>query len=596
MSQSQPSTPTGQQDTAPWELPSNPFAGRRQQTTADFRPPRLEHQGSSAALSIGRYATTHVRNTNSTRPGPDRNLTAPSRLRRNGTTRTNRTGHSASLVNTNDRAEKKQEQTVDVENDYFALNPWYNQQKDKPVFGLAAPLPRTVRRGMWWGRSGVRRALDDVNEGNDEDGIDRNDGLDFSKDPELENDSEETQVPEEHDEYTLSRHGSDYFQTKFRGHHDGSSRPSHKPTGRAQDDHGHEDRHDLRERAPVNEHGLTYNNDNDAPTRNHFGLADGLPPLQELESNDTTQTKKEKNEIQQREHEAQQEFYNQYRNPIARLRAQYPQAPAEFLATFVYLFLGICVNLSVATSKSATGSFETQAWGWGFAVMIGIYLGGGVSGAHLSPTISLSLMLYRGFPWRMTIVYICVQMLAGLCAGALAFGLYRDAIYAVDPGLTLEITGSALFPKGPSFTTAGGFFNDFVYMAIYVCIAFALGDDQNSPPGQGMTALIFGFTGFVTMVALGYNTGLGISPARDLGPRLIGLWAGYDEAFKGGYWAYGPWGASISGALFGGLIYDLFIFVGGESPVNYRWPEPGDIKWKVKETTKQAKDQIHRMA
>jgi aquaglyceroporin related protein len=98
------------------------------------------------------------------------------------------------------------------------------------------------------------------------------------------------------------------------------------------------------------------------------------------------------------------------------------------------------------------------------------------------------------------------------------------------------------------------------------------------------------------MVALGYNTGLGISPARDLGPRLVGLWAGYDSAFESGYWAYGPWGASIAGALFGGLIYDLFIFVGGESPVNYRWPQPGDIKWRAKKTKEEVKDKIQSMA
>lgn len=174
--------------------------------------------------------------------------------------------------------------------------------------------------------------------------------------------------------------------------------------------------------------------------------------------------------------------------------------------------------------------------------------------------------------------------------------LYRDAIYSVDPGLTLEMTGGALFPKGPSFSTVTGFFNDFAYMAVYVCIAFALGDDQNSPPGQGMTALIFGFTGFVTMIALGYNTGLGISPARDLGPRLVALWVGYEDAFVDGYWAYGSWGASISGAILGGLIYDLFIFVGGESPVNYRWPQPGDIKWKVREKKNQTKDKIQHIA
>jgi aquaglyceroporin related protein len=225
---------------------------------------------------------------------------------------------------------------------------------------------------------------------------------------------------------------------QLRGQHTSSSHGSH-----------HGSHHEGgRERAPVNEHGLTYNkNDNDtnnnsnnnnnnnesgATQRNHFGLQDGLPPLQELDSHETTQSEEESNEIHEREHQAQQDYYNQYRNPIARLRAQYPQASAEFLATFVYLFLGICVNLSVATSESATGSFETQAWGWGFAVMIGIYLAGGVSGAHLSPTISISLTIYRGFPWRMAVVYICAQMLAGLCAGALAYGYVPQPSFAMS--------------------------------------------------------------------------------------------------------------------------------------------------------------------
>jgi aquaglyceroporin related protein len=66
--------------------------------------------------------------------------------------------------------------------------------------------------------------------------------------------------------------------------------------------------------------------------RQHFGLQDGLPPLQEHDTNATSQTKQEEKEIQQREETAEREFYNQYRNPIARLRAKYPQAPAEFLA------------------------------------------------------------------------------------------------------------------------------------------------------------------------------------------------------------------------------------------------------------------------
>ena len=90
------------------------------------------------------------------------------------------------------------------------------------------------------------------------------------------------------------------------------------------------------ESAPVNKHGLDEANQGQGTDgRNNFGLQDGLHPLQELDTSETTQTQKEQKEEQKEEHEQQQEYYNQYRNPIARLRAQYPQAPAEFLAVRV---------------------------------------------------------------------------------------------------------------------------------------------------------------------------------------------------------------------------------------------------------------------
>lgn len=71
---------------------------------------------------------------------------------------------------------------MDIANDYFTLNPWYNQQKANPVFGMAAPLPRTVRKGMWWGRGDLKKSLYKVDEEQEDDGIDRNDALDFGKD------------------------------------------------------------------------------------------------------------------------------------------------------------------------------------------------------------------------------------------------------------------------------------------------------------------------------------------------------------------------------------------------------------------------------
>lgn len=103
-------------------------------------------------------------------------------MQRTGTSGTNRTRQTGGLIDAAERAERRREPTVDIENDYFTLNPWYNQQKAKPVFGLAAPLPRTVRKGMWWGRGDLKKSLYQVDEEQDNDGIDRNDALDFQKD------------------------------------------------------------------------------------------------------------------------------------------------------------------------------------------------------------------------------------------------------------------------------------------------------------------------------------------------------------------------------------------------------------------------------
>ena len=111
------------------------------------------------------------------------------------------------------------------------------------------------------------------------------------------------------------------------------------------------------ESAPVNHHGLD-GADQGNNGRNNFGLQDGLHPLQELDTHATTQTQKEHKEVQKRAHEEQQEYYNQYRNPIARFRAQYPQAPAEFLAVRIF-------NLSLRSSLTKSDFCVPVSWDLG---------------------------------------------------------------------------------------------------------------------------------------------------------------------------------------------------------------------------------------
>jgi aquaglyceroporin related protein len=252
--------------------------------------------------------------------------------------------------NIKQRLEKAQQQVVDIENEYFALNPWYNEQKEKPVFGLGQPLPHTMRRGMRWGREDLKK----LKEKELEHGIDNHDGLDYEKreghprDP-LEGNYgfnegyfssqyAETDFPEGSEDSQVWLRGdlrSRQSQNvpEFNSTHQGRMNNVRQPTTNTVMTSNRRNDHEKQERAPVNEHGLASSEpEGTGPQRNHFGMQDGIHPLQALESNETTQTQKEEKEIQQREHDSQQDFYNQYRNPIARLRAQYPQAPAEFLA------------------------------------------------------------------------------------------------------------------------------------------------------------------------------------------------------------------------------------------------------------------------
>ena len=63
-----------------------------------------------------------------------------------------------------------------------------------------------------------------------------------------------------------------------------------------------------------------------------------------------------------------------------------------------------------------------------------------------------------------------------------------------------------------------------------------------------------------------------MNPARDLGPRLVAIAVGYPTSlFTAGnnWWIWGPWCATICGALVGGLVYDLCVFRGSESPVKH---------------------------
>lgn len=205
--------------------------------------------------------------------------------------------------------------------------------------------------------------------------------------------------------------------------------------------------------------------------------------------------------------------------------------------------------------------------------MIGIYLAGGISGAHLNPGISIALWIFRGFPGQRCCHYVLAQTLGAITAAGLAYCLYRDAIFSLAPDASAGSTGLGFYTEPLSyisFTTA--FFTEFVADVILLCVIFAMGDDGNAPPGAGMHSFVIGLVIYALCICLGYSTGGCLNPVRDFGPRLVALMAGYGKVTftaRNGWWFWGCWVATVSGSLAGACLYDIFIFIGGESPINY---------------------------
>ncbi|KAJ5968948.1 hypothetical protein N7501_005196 [Penicillium viridicatum] len=264
-------------------------------------------------------------------------------------------------------------------------------------------------------------------------------------------------------------------------------------------------------------------------------------------------------------------------NTWSKIRHYLREPMAEWLGTTMAMTIGLCATLSNFTSSGQAGSYPAQSVAWGFGFMTAIYTTGGMSGGHLNPAISISLSVFRGFPARRCVIYVAAQLLGAITAGGISYAIYHDAIVEVATLAKVpqnaSVAAQALLTLPKSFVRpATAFFTEFLGSAILVGSILALGDDTNAPPGAGMQAFIIGIIITIVILALGYNTGGCFNCARDFGPRLVAVMAGWGGHLFREYhawWIWGPWVADITGALFGALIYDMAIFTGGESPVNY---------------------------
>lgn len=239
---------------------------------------------------------------------------------------------------------------------------------------------------------------------------------------------------------------------------------------------------------------------------------------------------------------------------------------AEFLGTLVLILFGNGVVAMVVLFPSHNpgetihGGFTNITLGWGLAVTMGIYIAGKISGAHLNPAVTLALAVFRKFPWRKVAPYTIAQTAGAFVAAALVFWNYLPAFHRVDPQLENTAGVFTTFPAFPGLPQAG-FLDQWIGTALLVLLIFAITDEFNAPPGANLAPLMIGLVVVAIGMSFGGMHGYAINPARDFGPRLFTVLAGFrNNGLTDGsrvWWI--PVVAPLLGGLTGAAVYDFGI-------------------------------------
>ena len=203
---------------------------------------------------------------------------------------------------------------------------------------------------------------------------------------------------------------------------------------------------------------------------------------------------------------------------------------------------------------------------------MGIYIAGSITGAHLNPAVTIALAVFRGFPWRKGPALFPGADRRSVCrGGAGVSGITGLQFLTVDP--TLEHTAGVFttfpaFPRSPS----AGLLDQTIGTALLLLMIFAITDERNTPPGANLTPLMVGLIVVAIGMAFGGMHGYAINPARDFGPRLFTVVAGFkNNGLTDGtlvFWV--PIAGPILGGLIGGGLYDFLIRRSCRSPKSQR--------------------------
>jgi aquaporin Z len=213
---------------------------------------------------------------------------------------------------------------------------------------------------------------------------------------------------------------------------------------------------------------------------------------------------------------------------------------AEFVGTFVLVFMG-CGSAVLAGKYIG---FVGIAFAFGLSVLVMVYAIGGISGCHINPAISISMLASGKMKAKDAAIYVVVQCLGAVIASTVLYGVALG-----KPGYSIAVDGLGQNGYGVAspggFSMLSGFIAEVVLTFIFLLVIY--GSTSEAVP-KGFAGIPIGLS-LVMIHLVGIPiTGTSVNPARSLGPAvLVGglalsqLWLFWVAPIIGGLLAAALW-------------------------------------------------------
>ncbi len=220
---------------------------------------------------------------------------------------------------------------------------------------------------------------------------------------------------------------------------------------------------------------------------------------------------------------------------------------AELVGTFVLVLMGCGSAVISGTSLTSTLSIGTLgiSFAFGLAVLVMVYAIGSISGCHINPAISISMLAAGKLSVKDTLFYVLAQCGGAIIASGLLYLIVLgNPAYNLATGLAQNGYGSAS-PAG--FSLIPCFIAEIVMTFIFVLVVH--GAISEKAP-KGFAGVAIGLTLVLVHLVLIPITNSSVNPARSLGPALFSgvlaieqLWLFWVAPIIGGLLAAAVWRA-----------------------------------------------------